>query len=266
MTPWMGLRSEENWALTFPVSLPAQRTAWLRFIKRIGRTLQRATGVEVVEVPIEEQRLLLGALLDSAPDERWVVIDPCSHGLGGVDWRLTRVFEWDMENKTPAGFLHGPLPNLGGQGYRVVDDDIASGSTMREVERLLGPPSEKIALLSFWAAHTGRSPLDCLDVVDARDFLPGARSAGLMLQLPAGPGRLPYMAPYVNLSRRSIVPPDQIVDVSRELWAHAAEFFSILPPLPLSAGDPDFVTAAGQLGFPLDMPFEEWCLQQGSRL
>lgn len=137
----------------------------------------------------------------------------------------------------------------------LVDDDIATGRSMDAVEHHLQSQGVQIT------SRASLSPSMSFDIVDARDFLPGAFMAGLTVQLPFGHrGRLPYMAPFVDLSTRALLPAESCISSSIAIWRASANFFLSLP-LVLCVSDmhPDQRTLFQTQGFTLDQPLSEVC-------
>jgi hypothetical protein len=66
-----------------------------------------------------------------------------------------------------------------------------------------------------------------LNHIDCRDFLIGAREAGLVIKLPNGElVRAPYILPYVRPHYHVSVPVDQELAFSAKVWEANREFFS----------------------------------------
>lgn len=99
--------------------------------------------------------------------------------------------------------------------YILLDDDYASGFTIRTIKSML-PESVEIVREEFISADL-RS--NVLDVVDARDFMLGVEHSGLVINDETlGLMRVPYMHPFVNLTTRASVPKDKLVYINHELW------------------------------------------------
>jgi nicotinic acid mononucleotide adenylyltransferase len=93
-----------------------------------------------------------------------------------------------------------------------VDDDIASGKTVKMVQNLLqnhATIKEIVSLSeqSFYEEFCQEQSYQFHDIVDFRDFLMGSQEGGLTVQLPNGKiGKAPYVWPFVSLSHRAKIP------------------------------------------------------------
>lgn len=143
--------------------------------------------------------------------------------------------------------------------YALLDDDIASGRTMRMMMAVF-PPSVRIGrVLSLLEQTRSIEALqvdqvdyqDFYDVVDFRDFLFGSREGGLVIRLPnREPARAPYLLPYVTLSTRIRLPASQEIAFSRRLWQANERFFAcVQPPILVSECDPAARSLIYTLGF-----------------
>jgi NAD+ synthetase len=153
------------------------------------------------------------------------------------------------------------------QGYVLVDDDLATGRTLTQVLALL------VGRVHVRGVHTlcSLAPDDDVgieELCDVRDFLPGARSGGLVVRLPTGAlARAPYLLPYVRPARRLRFPVAHERSFSRALWEHAATFFaSIEPPLLLCDAEPAFLALTDYLGLPRELTLEAVCRFHVDRL
>ncbi len=158
--------------------------------------------------------------------------------------------------------------------YILLDDDIASGRTMRMMMAVF-PQGIRIAkVLSLLEQTRTVDALqvdeidyqDFYDVVDFRDFLFGSKAGGLVVRLPTGTtARVPYMAPYVTLGTRIRLPASQEVAFSLTMWKANERFFaSVTPPILISECDPASQNLMRSLGFEASAPVLDvvrWHLQ-----
>lgn len=108
----------------------------------------------------------------------------------------------------------------------LIDDDQATGATLKRGASLLERQHVRVVEARVLTPPDAR----VFDVVDARDFLPGTADGGLVVQSPAGSAvRVPYLAPFVDLSTRARLPAGTAWHVSRTLWGAARTFFAALP-------------------------------------
>lgn len=133
------------------------------------------------------------------------------------------------------------IPN--GQ-YSLIEDDRATGSTLRKVLKLGENHFEikdivLLARLSKPRGFSGEVAYDIYDLGDVRDFLPGAPGGGLVVDLPDGKvGRAPYMLPYVQPSARLSAPISTDLLISKRIWELAADFYRAVP-ITVKDTDPD---------------------------
>jgi hypothetical protein len=153
--------------------------------------------------------------------------------------------------------------------YLLMDDDIATGRTIREVCELLPQRIHIEGVISVQEVCEGVSlrTVECsagealVEAGDVRDFLVGSREGGLVARLPSGAvARVPYLLPYVQNSRRMSVPLEEEVALSQELWELNRQFFKSLP-VALTIGDcpAAFQTLAREVGFSVADTMEEFC-------
>ena len=89
-------------------------------------------------------------------------------------------------------------------------------------------------------------------MVDLRDFIIGAYSAGLVVQgIDANSvARVPYMLPFVSLNSRAQIPLSSMRKFSERCWTLNAEFFEAIgDELTLGSAADEFKTIMLQLGF-----------------
>lgn len=143
--------------------------------------------------------------------------------------------------------------------YALLDDDIASGRTMRmmmavfpeniRIERVLSLLEQTRSIEALRVDQVDYQ--DFYDVVDFRDFLFGSRGGGLVVRLPDGVlARVPYLAPYVTLNTRIRMPASQEVAFSLALWEANARFFAaVQPPVLVAECDSASRSLMHYLGF-----------------
>jgi len=143
--------------------------------------------------------------------------------------------------------------------YALLDDDIASGRTMRMMMAVFPRNIGITRVLSLLEQTRSIEALrvdqvdyqDFYDVVDFRDFLFGSRNGGLVVRLPNREmARVPYLLPYVTLNTRIRLPASQEVAFSLAMWKANAQFFSSLKrPILVSECDPASRSLMHYVGF-----------------
>lgn len=150
-------------------------------------------------------------------------------------------------------------------GRIMIDDDIATGTTMRLIEGKLPEGvsfEDKVSLseVTFRKNHPDRE-YAFWDIVDARDFLLGSRSGGLVVQLFNGAvGRAPYILPYTSLVTRAKIPPDQEKAFSAEVLRLNRRFFrDVWVDIQVADTDQQFQMLMKSVGFRGRMNMDDVC-------
>lgn len=132
---------------------------------------------------------------------------------GGFNVNISRIFDWRtlgkighiVQNKKE---LIEYTKNL--SLVHIVDDDVATGSTLREIVEIIKKPFRFYSLDKLFGFK------NVFDIIDIRDFIPGAKHGGLMME---GGIRVPYINPLVNLKERmKIKDPITFSEKLYELW------------------------------------------------
>lgn len=268
------IRNEGAWATSHwenKVPKEALAFAWDRFAQDVRRVLEQAfeAGPDSRQRGPRPGRF---AWLDLQAQRRqvqqWsqkhrvVALDPCVADLPGVvSWPHSRYFSISSHQTCPVGrgWRPGCPPlSLPDQWKKVwlVDDDISTGQSMAHASGALKEMGVEVV-----CQRTLTPDLDVFDVVDLRDFLPGAREAGLVVLAPSQQlVRVPYMAPFTDLTTRSRLPLGRALQSSALLWLAAARFFDSLPePITVSDMWPSSAQAMLLQGVDSRMPLAWWC-------
>jgi hypothetical protein len=131
---------------------------------------------------------------------------------GGFNLNISRIFSWNTQKQI------GHVIDVQGlkeyiktvEHVNIVDDDSATGSTLRAVLKYVDKP------FTFYSLDKLFGFKNVYDIIDVRDFIPGARHGGLMME---GGVRVPYINPLVNLEERMKI-SDSITFSEKlyELW------------------------------------------------
>ncbi len=281
------VRDEGDWAID----------AWLRgreaasvraardlLLRRLRGELERAfTEVHAPDVPRQltiESRVLAEQaeqLRQRLPaGVRTLGLDPCI--LADSMLGVSRWFE-PSTRRTQRGLVARPgwptlaeqLEQLPAGEHVLVDDDLASGGTLRELLSLLPERCRVIAQLTAVdlpsLEQAGDGP-GSVDLVDARDFIVGTRDAGLVVALPDGArARVPYALPYMRPHDYYCVPLSTELSLSRAIWQLNVELFqAITPALLVRDADVGFRALCDYLGFTDDTPLADVCAWHVERL
>ena len=118
--------------------------------------------------------------------------------------------------------IKNQIRNIKTGSYILVDDDSATGKTIREVMSNL-PERIKIEQIYLLANILTEK---IFDIVDLRDFIIGAKNGGLVVRLPNKEiARSPYMLPYVSLKTRATISATKELKTSIRLWQMNKEFY-----------------------------------------
>ena len=141
--------------------------------------------------------------------------------------------------------------------YILVDDDSATGKTIREVLSVL-PQRINIEQIYLLASIIKEK---IFDIVDLRDFIVGALNGGLIVRLPNGEvARAPYMLPYVSLKSRATISASKEMKVSLDLWKMNKDFYEkIGGNITLKDTDYGFKKLMNYIGFSDDVLLIDIC-------
>lgn len=141
--------------------------------------------------------------------------------------------------------------------YILVDDDSATGKTIREVMSILPEKIniEKIELLADALKEK------IFDIVDLRDFIIGVQNGGLVVRLPNHEvARAPYILPYVCLKTRASISPSKEMEMSIKLWEMNKKFYQeIGNKITLNQTDDGFKKLMNYIGFDDNTSIVEIC-------
>ncbi len=260
------VRDEGAWAVEPWAANPAVTEAWAAFRAGALTDLRRAydeggVDLDLVHLSLDDQRDAIAARPAPAPI---VSLDACLPGH--ADLAVSRAFGLSS-TRGPIGLTARPgarpvveqLADLPHGDVVLLDDDVATGGTLDAVRRLL--PAHTRPIASWVAAEVGDGEL-----LDLRDLLPGAREAGLVVQLPSGShGRAPYLAPYVRSPARMQLPWTRELAFSRAVWGHAEAFYAATG---LRVGDtwPAFRDLLQEVGFEDAARMRDVCAWHRERL
>lgn len=199
-----------------------------------------------------------------------ISLDPCIEGNFNLE--ISRCYPLNEPLATPTMVARPGAASMVKQvglippgQYILFDDDIFSGSTVRQVQDLL---PDSIAIRAVCALTIrGTSKHTVLDILDLRDFLAGARLAGLVMSTADGKlVRAPYTLPYVSPAARASIPTGEELRFSQGVWQLNEDFFSTLGSLTLAQADPSFAALMTRLGFSMDTDMVQICRYHKERL
>ncbi len=139
---------------------------------------------------------------------------------GATHW-VSRVFNPCTHQHHPVDWISSGLQNIPAGKYALVDDDIASGTTVSYIKKNTPQVNwtETVSLLRM--VNHG----SVFDIVDGRDFLFGSKLGGLCVKDAGEIFRAPYIAPWVNLTQRAKIPPIKQTEFVNDVIRANINFF-----------------------------------------
>jgi hypothetical protein len=209
-------------------SLPLEETAQIQpyfadeFIRILKNSIAEQSAVSTVfaEHQVAQAKQTLGSQKTISLDRLF----PADYNVS-----LSRFFDLCATHGMPRGYFchEGPLARqlnaIASGKYILVDDDRASGGTLRMFYRAL-PAHVQISKVHL-LIHP--APDISYEILDLRDFLLGAKHGGLCVRLPDGQYvRAPYLLPYVSPAARSTILPSKELLFSKQIWQLNYRIFS----------------------------------------
>jgi NAD+ synthetase len=278
------VRNEGDWAIQPWVHLPGIDSARIHhayqtFLEGLvnaleeafsrGRSLEGGPHARIFTLDLHNQKAIFQGIAESNPI---ISLDPCLSG--GASMEVSRCFE-PLSRGDPV-FVARPgaepitaqLQRLSNKSYVLFDDDTFSGRTRDYVQRLVETRCTVERFVTLCGAD-GPLAIDGkklnypprLNLVDCRDFLVGAREAGLVMKLPDGSlCRAPYMLPYVRPHYQASVFVSEEINFSRRVWELNRQFFSSVgAKLHISDMSPAFRRLCEVQSFPSSTTMEALC-------
>jgi hypothetical protein len=276
------LRDEHDWAIRHwldkhgSIISDLQRTFVKGLMSIFDSCFARAypdAWLTVERIPLSLQKMVVKEFSYTS-DLPTISLDSCIKGEWNIE--ISRIFETTSSRRLSylvprpgAQSLHDQIAAIPPGEYALLDDDIATGETVRLICNLLPPEIRIRQLISVHKLVTGRevktreagAKRELSEIADVRDFLLGARDGGLVVKLFNGKvTRAPYLLPYVRNTERMSLPAEYEHKFSLSVWHLNYEFFSKTPsPILVNECDQEFKTFATSLGFTHNTPLRELC-------
>jgi hypothetical protein len=256
------VRNDLDWATKdiFDITSDALLSACDEFFQGLFKSFSATFSdslVKPIEISVNDQRAVLEKELTSKP----VINMDCVTADLGISVNFSRMFDIADGQLASTRLVPRPqsqaLESIPDGDYILADDDIATGFSMQQViERLPDKVVVKENLSLLKSVLADKNQEDIYDVVDARDFLWGARQSGLVVRGPAGQiMRAPYSLPYVSLASRAKIPSAKEKELSITILRLNFIFYSSLGErVVLSDLDPSFQELMHMAGFLSDTP------------
>ena len=198
-----------------------------KFLEQLILLLNEAfdNKLDIKTIDMQEQLKKASYVLDS---KQTISLD--TYYRGTYDIETSRLFDIsDIQKKYISligrighDTIEDQIEKIKDGSYILVDDDSATGKTIREIMSNL-PERINIEQIYLLASMLNEK---IFDIVDLRDFIIGVQNGGLVVRLPNGEiARSPYVLPYVNLKSRATVPAIKEMEFSIKLWEMNKEFY-----------------------------------------
>lgn len=232
------------------------------FLEELIYVLQKAfeNKLDVKTIDMEMQ---LEKAEKNLKDKKTISLDTYYKGTYNIE--TSRLFDIsDLQNKyiSLIGRIgHDTIENqikvIEDGNYILVDDDSATGKTIREVMNNL-PERINIEQIYLLASMLNEN---IFDIVDLRDFIIGVQNGGLIVRLPNKEvARAPYILPYVSLKTRATISASEEMNISIKLWEMNREFYSkIGGNITLKQTDIGFRRLMNYIGFTDDTFLTQIC-------
>ena len=277
------LRDEEDWLVEpwtkviDPTALAQAQRDFASLLRQIFeetlRLGERTAEVSVTRLSVSRQREVAERFA-KAQTLPIISLDACIPV--DISVGLSRHFEMTDGERIRGLFPRPGCPALEAQiaaippgRYILMDDDIATGQTVRDFVNLLPSHISIDRVVSIYELECEESLAtveseggdEIVDVGDVRDFLVGAREGGLVVKLPNSEiARVPYLLPYAQNSRRMSLPLSQEREFSLRIWKLNERFFNDLPEvLRVRDASQAFQSLARYLGFDDNAPISSVC-------
>jgi nicotinic acid mononucleotide adenylyltransferase len=267
------LRDDETWSLEGWVHLVgekalklAQKNCLKELIELIQNHCKKSNWiVDIKNESLTSQREAVKNLFEK--NKKVISLDPCIPG--DYQLQISRKFNMSARSRgahcieRPGSInLEDQLAHIPDDEYVIFDDDIASGMTMKFIRSILPARIKASDFLSLNRLEERDEDSDTTcDSADFRDFIIGAKEAGLVVELPDHQQvRVPYVLPYVYPSSRLSLPIEQDLPFSLAVWRMNLHFFETFEaPILVSHASPAFQQFANYLNFHPEMPLSEVC-------
>ncbi|MBI1215559.1 MAG: hypothetical protein GC185_07055 [Alphaproteobacteria bacterium] len=268
LAPWRGDVPPESFAQAKAAFVSGLKAAMEKAYEG-SPLLPEGAKMDVVTVPCEEQE----AWLRENFSGRDLINMDCVTSGTGHPANISRLFRLSDGQALTGGIVHRPdaeawqddLAHLPKGDYVLVDDDIATGASMKALEERLPEGvriTERVSLLKKWFKQNHPdTPYNPVNILDARDFLIGSRMGGLVVEgFDGSLGRAPYLSPYVSLRSRASVHKGREVAVSAAIYALNLAFFESLPRvIRLAETEPVFRRLMTRAGFSPETDMADFC-------
>lgn len=267
------IRDEEEWAVApwykkvNPDILKENRRVFLEgLVALLKKSYEEYDLLGIKLIKLKEQ---IEKITKDLSGKSVLSLDPCIEG--DVNLKISRCYPVGSSDSEPLFVTRPGSPELTSQlaslstgDYVLLDDDLSTGKTLNYVLNILaGYCSIKQVYTSSNLGEMDKKINEeiCYELCDSRDFLLGARDAGLVISLPNHTiARAPYIMPYVRPAIRLSMPISQEFLFSKNVWQLNKDFFkNIKTPLHIGDMSDSSKQLAHYLGFQDNVLIEDLC-------
>jgi Nicotinic acid mononucleotide adenylyltransferase len=226
--------------------------AQLEYLEKFIVLLNKVFGNEI-EIKIINMMKQLEDSYNKLKNQKTISLDSYYRGTYNIE--VSRLFDISDPQKNKLSLIgridHDTIANqislIEKGNYILVDDDSATGSTIRGIKEQL---SNDVKIDSVYLLSNVLEE-KIFDVVDFRDFIIGSINGGLVVRLPNGDiVRAPYVFPYVSLKSRANIKTNEEMYFSINIWKMNKVFYNMIDRnISLSQTDYGFRKLMNYLGF-----------------
>ena len=219
-----------------------------KFIKHLSKCFNDEMPIKVINM--ESQ---LNDAYNYLKNEKTINLD--SYYRGTYNLEVSRLFPVSsyqdkyikLINRLGSTSLEEQISSIPDGDYILVDDDSVTGRTINSIKEML--PKGININNTYLLANSITTKV--FDVVDLRDFIIGVKNSGLVVKLPNDTyARAPYVMPYVNLTTRASIPPNNEREFSIFIWQLNRDFYEKLNKnFKLKDADLNFRSLMKYIGF-----------------
>lgn len=229
----------QDWSKNYPGKAEQLKSSFKEFHNGLKDILQKYTKVKTQTVDLNTQRIIVQKL---AKQFDCINLDNGTNDIKNMHaLSLGRIFVPASMQEQPIKIINRPESvtklddhKIPPGEYVFIDDDIASGTTLKLIGKILmkdGISFKKyINLAKEYCEENGLNYL-LFDIVDTKDFLLGAYTGGLICEVGGKAVRLPYFSQYINLNTRASIQYSDIVEFNKEILNLNKVFFKKNPYL-----------------------------------
>ena len=232
------------------------------FLEQLIYVLKKAFD-DKLDIKIINMEMQLEKAENFLKDKKTISLDTYYKGTYNIE--TSRLFDIsDLQNKYISligriGFdtIEKQIKKIEDGNYILVDDDSATGKTIREIT---GNLPERINIEQIYLLASMENE-KIFDIVDLRDFIIGVQNGGLIVRLPNKEvARAPYILPYVSLKTRATISASEEMDISIKLWEMNRTFYNkIGGNITLEQADVGFRRLMNYIGFTNDTSITKIC-------